>query len=222
MLLRLCGPPPSSLQDHVPGPSALPGVPTRTPLRLPYSSAVRPPSAHGLPCAPCCQHPTLKSVLKSFLLDARPVRITLFCIAVTRPHCLYNPFIPLYVKLLCVSFRAETKPCPPFCSSFWFTPSGREQTVILDSWAPGSLQGRAYICRCLSRPPVKVLFQKVSWGRLPLLCMEPSMCQVLQWGLRPLTSCFKPFSTLLTCNFSTPHCTSLKCPDPGNRHLIKT
>ena len=50
---------------------------------------------------------------------------------------------------------------------------------------------------------------------------EPSMCQVLRWGLRPLTSCFKPFSTLLACNFSTPHRTSLKCPDPGNRHLIK-
>lgn len=70
----------------------------RCPHQDPTSSLhVLVPSDHPLhrACpAPCCQHPTLKS-----LLDIRPVRITLFCTAVARPHCLYDPFIPSYVKL---------------------------------------------------------------------------------------------------------------------------
>lgn len=116
--------PPSSLEDHVLGPLALPVVPSRTP---PSSLHVLVPSdrpLHKACPAPCCQHPTLKP----FLLDSRPVRITLFRMAVARPHRLYDP--TLNSRL---SFRAETKPCPPFCSSVWLTPSGREQTVVLDS-----------------------------------------------------------------------------------------
>lgn len=137
LLLRPCGPPPSSLEDHVLGPLALPVVPTRTP---PSSLHVLVPSDHPLhrACpAPCCQHPTLKP----FLLDSRPFRVTLFRMAVASPHRLYDR--TLNSRL---SFRAETKPCPPFCSSVWFTPSDREQTVVLDSWAPGSLRGFPAAC----------------------------------------------------------------------------
>lgn len=178
LLLRPCGPPPSSLEDRVLGPLALPVVPTRTP---PSSLHVLVPSdrpLHKACPAPCCQHPTLKP----FLLDSRPVRITLFRMAVARPHRLYDP--TLNSRL---SFRAETKPCPPFCSSVWFTPSGREQTVVLDSWGSGKPAGfPSSLSRSFSRrSPGVVCYCSV---------MEPSMYQLLRWGHSPLISCFKPFS----------------------------
>lgn len=68
--------------------------------------------------------------------------------------------IPLYSKLIGVSLRARTKPCPSFCSSLLFMLPGWEQRVR-NSWVQVNLQSQCYICWQVSSAASQVSFPEV-------------------------------------------------------------
>lgn len=139
--------------------SALPFV--DPPLLLPWRSGLCPPPSTQLlllhrdrPSPPCLpeSHPP------ETILSRHPFHRHYSLLHSVCQYHPYNTFITSYIKRICVSLRAKTKPCLSFCASFLFTLFSWEERV-LSKWVWVD-QSKCYIGWLASLAAHQILFQK--------------------------------------------------------------